>query len=87
MRDHVWAIDPDLAIIPPARRDNSNDLVIEAPHIDPTPQGFYETEGLEGLLLWFKVPAFHGGLADTNEVQQVEVEFVPGANLVISELG
>jgi hypothetical protein len=67
-------IDPDLAIIPPARRDNSNDLVIEAPHIDPTPQGFYETEGLEGLLLWFKVPAFHGGFADTNEVQQVEVE-------------
>lgn len=67
-------IDPDLAVIPPARRDNSNELVIEAPHVDPTPQGFYETEGLEGLLLWFKVPEFSGGLADSNAVRRVEVE-------------
>lgn len=67
-------LDPDLAVIPPAARDNSNDLVIEQPHVEPSPQGFYETSGSEGLLLWFRVPSHDGGLADSNAVARVDVE-------------
>jgi hypothetical protein len=68
-------IDPDRAVIPPAARDNSNSLVIEQVHQSPSPEGFYETEGEDALLLWFKVPSTIPGEGALGEpVQEVEVE-------------
>ncbi|MXX37695.1 MAG: hypothetical protein F4Z85_06385, partial [Gemmatimonadetes bacterium] len=55
----------DRTIIPPITRDTSNDLIIDHPHIEPTPQGFYETRGRSSLLFWFKVPAFFADNGDT----------------------
>jgi hypothetical protein len=67
-------VDDELAVIPPARRDNSNDLVIEDAHVAPSPDGVYETGGDEALLLWFKVPAYTGGSPDSSAVDRIEVE-------------
>ena len=55
----------DQTIIPPITRDTSNDLIIDHPHVEPTPQGFYETRGRGSLLFWFKVPAFFADNGDT----------------------
>ena len=60
--------------IPPARRDNSNDLVIEFPHVEPSPQGVYETRGRGALLFWFKVPAFFFDAGDTTIVNGSTVD-------------
>ncbi|MBT7860649.1 MAG: hypothetical protein HN712_10075 [Gemmatimonadetes bacterium] len=68
-------VDPDRAVIPPARRDNSNALVIEQPHQLPSPEGFYEAEGSRALLLWFKVPSTIPGQGILGEpVKRVDVE-------------
>lgn len=68
-------LDLDRAVIPPARRDNSNDLVIEQAHQAPSPEGFYEAEGDQALLLWFKVPStIPGAGALGDPVQRVDVE-------------
>ena len=61
-------------LIPPARRDNSNDLVIEFPHVEPSPQGFYETQGRGGLLFWFRVPSFFIETGDTTIVSQSNID-------------
>jgi hypothetical protein len=62
----------DRTIIPPVWTAQDN-LVIEYPHLDPTPQGYYETRGEGSLLFWFKVPNhFRDGL-DSLIVNQAQV--------------
>lgn len=61
-------------IIPPIVRDNSNQLVINFPHLEPTPQGFYEVEGRKVLLFWFKAPAFFADTGDTVIVNRAAVD-------------
>ncbi|MEW6754525.1 MAG: hypothetical protein AB1505_26615, partial [Candidatus Latescibacterota bacterium] len=52
-------------LIPPITRDNSNRLAIPPLHVAPGPQGYYEVEGREALLFWFRVPAFFTDTGDT----------------------
>ena len=61
-------------IIPPTVRDNSNELVINFPHVEPTPQGFYEIEGRGALLFWFRVPGFFTDVGDTSVVNRAVVD-------------
>ncbi len=64
----------DRTIIPPIFRDSSNDLAINFPHLEPTPQGVYETRGEGSLLFWFQVPSsFVDGL-DTLIVNKGDIE-------------
>ena len=82
-------LDPDRAVIPPAGRDNSNTLVIEQPHQLPSPEGFYETEGEEALLLWFKVPSTlpgDGAFGDPVEEVEVELEVAGDYQIELSEV-
>jgi hypothetical protein len=61
-------------VIPPAGRDNSNDLVVAFPHEAPGPQGTYDVEGREALLLWFRVPAVLTETGDTTSVKSAFVD-------------
>jgi len=74
---------PDRTIIPPIDRDNSDDLVIQFPHLEPNPQGLYETEGSGSLLFWFRVPAMVGGQADTNAVNRAHVDVAVAGDYAI----
>lgn len=62
-------------LIPPVRRDNSNDLVIEFPHAEPSPEGLYSVQGDESALFWFKVPGYVTAMSDTAMVDQVSIDF------------
>ncbi len=62
-------------LIPPIRRDNSNDLVIEFPHVMPSGQGLYEVRGGNSTLFWFKVPPVVSASNDTLMVDRVSIEF------------
>ena len=73
----------DRTIIPPVVRDNSNDLVINFPHVEPTPQGFYETRGPGSLLFWFRVPAYFIDAADSVIVNKAHVDLDVAGDYVI----
>ena len=62
-------------LIPPVRRDNSNDLVIEFNHAEPSPEGLYSLQGEESALFWFRVPGYVTTMGDTAVVDQVSVDF------------
>ena len=64
----------DRTIIPPIFRDSSNDLAINFPHIEPTPQGVYETQGEGSLLFWFQVPSSFVDGPDTLIVNKGDIE-------------
>ena len=51
-------------LIPPVRRDNSNDLVIEFNHAEPSPEGLYSLQGEESALFWFRVPGYVTTMGD-----------------------
>ena len=76
---------PDRTIIPPISKDNSRPpaLVIDSPHIEPTPQGFYETRGEGSLLFWFRVPAYFREGLDTLVVNQSQVDLDVAGDYVI----
>ncbi len=76
---------PDRTIIPPISKDNSRPpaLVINSPHIEPTPQGFYETRGEGSLLFWFRVPAYFREGLDTLVVDQAQVDLDVSGDYVI----
>ena len=66
--------DSERKIIPPIYRDNSNDLVINFPHIEPDPRGFYQTEGDGSLLFWFQVPSVIVAGLDTMSVNEAHID-------------
>ena len=73
---------PDRTIIPPIAK-LSNELTIDFPHEEPTPEGFYETEGPGSLLLWFKVPAILMENGDSLIVNEAHVDLDVSGDYVI----
>lgn len=73
---------PDRTIIPPIAKV-SNELTIDYPHEDPTPDGFYETEGPGALLLWFRVPATVMENGDSLFVNEAHVDLDVSGDYVI----
>ena len=73
----------DRTIIPPVWSSQGN-LVIEYPHLDPTPQGYYETRGEGSLLFWFRVPAhFRAAGLDSLVVNQAQVDLDVSGDYVV----
>ena len=66
-------------LIPPIRRDNSNNLVIEFAHAEPSPDGRYSVQGDQSTLFWFRVPGYVNTMGDATEdtviVDKVSVDF------------
>ena len=74
---------PDRTIIPPVITDSSGRLDINAAHVEPTAQGFYETEGKGSLLFWFRVPAFITEGPDSLVVDMAQVDVDVAGDYVV----
>ncbi|MEE3235057.1 MAG: hypothetical protein VX294_12880 [Candidatus Latescibacterota bacterium] len=68
--EHVGSL-----VVPPIRRDNSNELVVEFPHVAPSAQGLYEVRGSNSTLFWFRVPSLISENNDTLMVDKVSIDF------------
>ncbi|HCL30306.1 MAG TPA: hypothetical protein DIC52_17975 [Candidatus Latescibacteria bacterium] len=72
----------DRTIIPPLWT-SANGLVVDHPHVDPTPQGYYETRGEGSLLFWFRVPAYLREGPDSLVVNQARVDLDVAGDYVV----
>ena len=72
---------PNRTIIPPIWTAQGQ-LVINYPHLEPTPQGFYETRGEGSLLFWFRVPSHFIG-TDTLAVSRAQVDLDMAGDYVV----
>jgi hypothetical protein len=64
----------DRAVIPRVSKDSRGALVIDFPHVSPSPQGHFETQGPGSLVFWFKVPAVLQDNGDSTIVSRAHVD-------------
>ena len=73
---------PDRTLIPPLWT-SANGLVIDHPHKDPTPQGYYETQGEGALLFWFRVPSQFRQGQDSLVVNKARVDLDVAGDYIV----
>jgi len=73
---------PDRTIIPPIWT-SANGLVLNHRHVDPTPQGYYETRGEGSLLFWFRVPSYLREGPDSLVVNQARVDLDVAGDYIV----
>ena len=73
---------PDRTIIPPIWT-SANGLVLNHRHLDPTPQGYYETRGEGSLLFWFRVPSYLREGPDSLVVNQARVDLDVAGDYIV----